>query len=159
MRSAPSVIFPVGRCAFGGWLALAAWGAGLATLAAWCWQDRVLDGRQAVGAVVLAALGAVAWRQLREPARGLLDWDGGQWLWFCGGDESVVRLEPVVDLQQWLLVRLTPGEVGPAGVGQGARASATWLWLTRGSDPEHWRSLRRAVYFSHEFKALREGLH
>lgn len=153
MRSAPSVIFPVGRCALGPGLALAAWTAGLVTLALWCGQDRALDGRQAVVALLLAGLGLVAWRQLREGARGLLDWDGGQWLWFCGGDDAVVRVEPVVDLQRWLLVRLSPGEPG-----QGGAASATWLWLTRGSDPEHWRSLRRAVYFSHEMMALREGL-
>lgn len=154
MHSAPSVIFPVGRCALGPALALAAWAAGLATLAAWGWQDRALDGRQAVVALVLLAAGAVAWRQVQADTRGLLDWDGGQWVWFCGGDESVVRIEPVADLQRWLLVRLSPGEPG-----EGTRHSATWLWLTRGSDPEHWRSLRRAVYFSHEMKALREGLH
>jgi len=151
MRSAPSVIFPVGRCALGPALALAAWTAGLATLAAWCGQDRALDGRQAAVAGLLAALGWVAWRQLREGPRGLLDWDGGQWQWFSGDAQAVVRIEPVADLQRWLLVRLSPGEAG--------QGSTTWLWLTRGSDPEHWRSLRRAVYFSHDMKALREGSH
>ena len=152
MRSAPSVIFPVGRCALGPGLALGAWGAGLATLGAWCWGDRAVDGRQAVVALLLAGLGMLAWRQLRESARGLLDWDGGQWVWFCHGDESVVRVEPVADLQRWMLVRLLPGEPAAA-----MAASPTWLWLTQGSDPDHWRSLRRAVYFSHAMKALREG--
>ncbi len=152
-RSAPPVVFPVGRCALGPGLALAAWGAGLATLAAWGWQDRALDGRQAAVALLLAGLGAWAWRAARVEARGLLDWDGGQWQWTCVGQQAVVRVEPVADLQRWLLVRLSPGEPGLS-----AGTSPTWLWLTRGSDPEHWRSLRRAVYFSHTMKALREGL-
>ncbi len=151
-RSAPSVVFPVGRCALGPALALAAWAAGLATLVAWCVQDRALDGRQAAVALLLAGLGAWAWRAAREDARGLLDWDGGQWRWTCVGQDAVVRVEPVADLQRWMLVRLAPHEPGPA-----AGPCPTWLWLTRGSDRAHWRSLRRAVYFSHNMKALREG--
>lgn len=158
MRSAPSVSFPVGRCALGPTLALGTWLAGLATLLAWCALDRALDWRQLLAALALAATGYAAWRDLRATPRGLLDWDGGQWSWFSGEDEAVVRVEPVADLQRWMLVRLLPGEAGGTGrweVGSGAR----WLWLTRGKDLQHWRSLRRAVYFSHTTKALREGLH
>ena len=148
MNGAPSVTFPVGRSSLGPALALATWLAGALTWAAWAWQAGFAGGRTVIGGVVLLACGGVAWLQSGRPARGLLDWDGAQWLWYCGHEETLVRVAPALDLQRWLLVRLSPAE---------GRGGPCWLWLARGADPEHWRSLRRAVYFAGPTEAFPEG--
>jgi hypothetical protein len=59
-----------------------------------------------VGAVAEAALaGWVAWLAVRRSRPVELGWDGEQW----SADGVAGRLEVMIDLQQWLLLRLRPG--------------------------------------------------
>jgi toxin CptA len=135
MHSAPSVSYPVGRCRFAGALMLAAWCAGAVALAAWAWQLPSSGARQALGACVLAVVGAAAALSWRRQATGLLAWDGTLWRWADGSGERTGRIAIALDLQAWLLLRW-----------QGEASGGLWLWLERGREPQAWDSLRRAVY-------------
>jgi hypothetical protein len=147
MRNAPSVTYPVGRCAFYAWLLIAAGGVGLmvvtssALLVPW-WGA-------AFGMLLWLSWGvgaAVSWRHSPE---GRLQWDAsatpvddllkreGAWLWHSTAYQDGVtlqRVERVQDLQRWMLLRLHNPD--------GAR---TWAWVGRASDPKRWDDLRRAV--------------
>ena len=150
MRNAPSVTYPVGRCAVhGGVLALLSV-LGLLALgllaALWSSAGPVwLWGGGCVWAV-WSALALGAW--WRSP-RGQLQWDAraasatalpgervGGWRWHGGGMSSadLDRVEWVWDAQTTLLLRLYP------------RAErARWVWLETRSDPGRWDDVRRAL--------------
>lgn len=130
MHGAPSVSYPVGRSRVGLWLAGAACFSAGAAVAAWALASDDLNWRHAAGgAAWLAAVAAslLAWR--RAP-RGVLAWDGGQWLWE-GLPIAAPRL--AIDMQRWVLLEAAGG--GPG-----------WLALERDAAPSHWDALRRALY-------------
>ena len=150
MRNAPSVTYPVGRCAVHGavlaWLSaigLLAWGL-LAALwpsagAVWLWAG---------GAVWLiwSVWGLHSWW---ASPHGQLQWDAraasvmalpgersGVWRWHRA-DRSAADLEQVewlLDAQRTLLLRLHPRD-----------ERARWVWLEARSDPLRWDDLRRAL--------------
>lgn len=133
MRSAPSVSYPVGRCAFSAALRLALWLAGAAVLGLWVATEQVEAARMAAAAVALAACGGwAAWSWRREP-QGTLAWDGARWTFSRQSGEEHGSVRPALDLQSVLLVRWESQAPG-------------WLWLDRRSAPGHWDALRRAVH-------------
>lgn len=135
MHSAPSVSFPVGRSRLAPRLVWAAWGIGVAMLAAWCAQFDGAPWRTALlaSAVLLAAVAALRAARLGEGIR--IHWNGQHWS--CDGavrfDSAVATVH--LDLQSLMLVR-----VHEAGRG------AAWLWAERAAFPTRWLDLRRALH-------------
>ena len=144
MHHAPSVSYPVGRCAFQRWLW---WGHSLLSLTLWLtwgWsQPRGLLWACAGG--VMAALACVGWRALQPDIR-TVQWDGAHWR-LEGADaraqpERVGQVKAVLDLQSTLLLQWQP-------ISSTLGDSGHWVWLTRASCPELWLDVRRAVYSPH----------
>lgn len=144
--NAPAVAYPLASPWLERVLLGALWLAGLLTVGVWLdltqsWRNTglVFTG---IGAVVLAALAQVAQKK-RGFGRTFLVWDGQHW--HCSRGHSVVAAEPdsaavpdaavfvVLDFQVLLLVCLAGG---------GAKR---WVWLWRGSQPDQWLALRRAL--------------
>ena len=77
MRSAPSVVYPVGRCAFHGRLLLALSALGLATLTGWAWSDsgRVFREGFWAGLVLWALWSAWVFNAWWRTPMGALHWD------------------------------------------------------------------------------------
>lgn len=149
MRNAPSVSYPVGRCAFHGCLLLLT---GLAAAVAgvlwWLlsWAPPGWLGGLGVG--VWAIWAALALRSWRRVPTGCLQWDAhasadtvrtgnGCWRWSGSEGEPVLTLDTVqtvLDAQGVMLLRLTT----PAGPCQ-------WVWVDRARDLARWDDLRRAL--------------
>lgn len=152
MHNAPSVVFPVGRCAFHGWLLVALGGVGGAVgmlflvesdvrnLGVWGW----LPGVAGMAAWLLWTTWALlTW--LSSP-QGSLHWESrrvaeegtsGAWSWAdrnCPEPLTLNSMERVLDLQDRVLLRFS----GP-GVGR------RWAWVERRSSPGRWNDLRRAL--------------
>jgi toxin CptA len=154
MHNAPSVVYPVGRCVFHGWL-LGLLGA----LNAIVWF-LLLDGSRAAleqpwsrpmslaalvacGVWVCAATmswvrspeGVLVWNAERRQAEG--DQERGVWLWrnqTTAEDVPLRELERVLDLQDRVLLRAKL-----------TNASSRWIWAERRRDPLRWHDLRRAL--------------
>jgi toxin CptA len=135
MHNAPSVSYPVGRCRLAGVLLVLAWSAGAAALAAWASHVPAPLWQQALAAVAVAAAGLSAALGWARSAEGTLAWHGDTWDWQSGAEAAAGRVERILDLQHWVLVRWR-AETGPA----------RWLWLEAKRDPARWDALRRAVY-------------
>jgi len=146
MRNAPSVSYPVGRCAV--------WAAGLTGLGLLIATAVVLalpglspPQVAALGLGVLAWLG-LALRQWRRQPRGWLRLTAGgvavtgeaAWRWRetgAGHEQPVAGVRVAVDLQRLMLVELTAAARAPR-----------WLWLEASRAPADWPALRRAVLAS-----------
>jgi hypothetical protein len=76
-----------------------------------------------------------------------LDGDGQHWWWITAAGECAAQVRVMVDVQRVLLVRLVPED------GSGVQ----WLWLVRRGNPEHWRAVRRALYFRGPREAPPDG--
>jgi hypothetical protein len=150
MRSAPSVTYPVGRSVLLMRLLL--------VVGVLCMAASVLAFSFGLGWWALA--GGLAWvvwvmtvtRAWQRQPQGRLAWEpstvravdpalrtvAGHWSWFSAaylGGVVLQRVERVHDLQAWMLLRLHNPD--------GAR---TWVWVERGSDPDRWDDLRRALW-------------
>ena len=148
MHNAPSVSYPVGRCAFQRKLLLMQTvlslllmlGWALTQPLAWVW----------IGVSVVVAMAAlVQWRvAVRSQSKTLL-WSDGVWLIqptsmplsTTAARHCVGAVKPVFDGQSTLLLRWqsTSDRLGSA---------RRWLWLDQSSSPSQWLDLRRAVYGS-----------
>jgi hypothetical protein len=152
MRNAPSVLIPVGRSRLGAGVCAAAWLAGLALGLAWWWHAPApgagLSGAQVVLAGLLIACGLLAWYSLCRTPAGLLDGDGHGWVWSTADGECAAQVRVVADWQRVLLLRLAPED------GSGVQ----WLWLTPRAGPDHWRAVRRALYFRASRQAPPDGM-
>lgn len=139
MYNAPSVSYPVGRCAF---QALLFVGLNLftsAVLVAWALQ-------QGLGFVWWAAAAAFAmaaylgWQALRYAAT--LTWDGHVW---CLHDQSSGQVDALgevhvtLDVQKAVLLRWLPAS-------DTLQDKPQWLWLGLQTSDSRWQDLRRAVY-------------
>lgn len=156
MRNAPSVVFPVGRCAFYAGLLCVLAGLGLLVLLLWWWpwlgaaaQAPWLT-RLAVwlGALLWLIWAVFAWRSWLHAPVGRLQWDAmgapvsgrsrtGVWRWYREGQTDGAPLQQVeraLDLQKRMLLRVR----NPDGAHR-------WLWVERCSDPDRWNDLRRAL--------------
>lgn len=158
MRKAPSVIYPVGPCAFYAYCLLVLGLLSLAVLVWWWCQGGtgMHDLLPGLGWLVWAVL---AWRSWVHAPVGYLQWDAlavrpavlpqseqhadqsGLWRWhrqqaspdFSAG-VPMPWVQVVLDGQSLLLLRLR----NPDGVW-------LWLWLERRRDPARWVDLRRAL--------------
>jgi toxin CptA len=80
-------------------------------------------------------------------AKGLLQWDGLQWLWSGFGDRPVRSLTLILDFQRVMLVKVRAEDGGSA-----------WLWLETADMNRHWLALRRAIVASRviDLSSIRE---
>lgn len=146
MRNAPSVMYPVGRCAFHGQLLLVL--AVVVAASLWGWRGSGVDTR--LWLLTLAA--ALVWwvwalRAWWQAPTGQLHWDAlacglqsteaGAWFWLDSAGlapQPVLGVEQALDLQQVVLLRLRSGALVPR-----------WVWLQQPSDPVRWLDMRRAL--------------
>lgn len=153
MRSAPSVVYPVGRCVFHGRILFALSAFGLAVLVGWVWSASGRFFEEAIWAGFClwvlwsvwvfkawwrTPVGALHWDSLAAPTNESLR--AGAWWWYDDTmDDGVVVLdiECVLDCQSWILLRW-----------RRSPRWATWVWAERGRAPEHWGDLRRALMAS-----------
>ena len=161
MRNAPSVVYPVGRCAFYAGLLCVLAGLGLLVLLRWWWPwldaaaelhwlTHVAGG---LGAVLWLGWAGFAWRSWLHSPAGHLQWDAlgppvssglapgparaGVWRWHrdtLADGAPLQKVERVLDLQDRMLLRVR----NPDGAHR-------WLWVERSSDPARWNDLRRAL--------------
>jgi toxin CptA len=139
MHNAPSVSYPVGRCAFQRVLYLALLAVTLAVLLAWALNQGFTPFWWAAAVVALMGgfLGARAWR-----FTAILTWSGQTW---CLHDQSQNRpdvfggVEVVLDSQKTLLLRWAP-------TSDTLLTSPAWLWLSAERSSARWHDLRCAVY-------------
>lgn len=151
MRNAPSVVFPVGRCAFYGWLLVALGTLGLLVLSGW-W----LTSERTPAAIAVGAIGGTLWllwtclarHDWRMSPVGLLQWDAlatrldnpmlaGAWIWCTessGQGRPLLSVGVAVDLQRLVLLRLRYPD-----------STSRWVWVERSLDPLRWNDLRRAL--------------
>lgn len=140
MYNAPSVAYPVGRCAFAKGLLglLGLWMAGVLVL--WAWHQSV-SWTWCLAFVLGMVFVAWGWRCVFSAGASLV-WDGQVW---CVLDRDGVNLQlgtPVcvaLDLQHTLLLQWLPS---PAR----SLLKSRWLWLSHSADPTNWQNLRRALY-------------
>lgn len=147
MHNAPSVSYPVGRCAFHAGLLLLLSALGFSAGLLWWIQS-------AAPSLWLAAMGGVVWlmwsvqalRGWRSSVSGQLIWDAraqapesserGCWSW-RRGDGSTHALDAVewaLDARSTVLLRL-----------HGSGVSGRWVWLEARRDPAGWGNVRRAL--------------
>ena len=139
MHNAPSVSYPVGRCAFQRQLYLLLVLATLAVLGAWSLNQSFT--RVWWAAVWLAVIGGVLGAlSLRFVAT--LSWSGQHW---CLHDQSgkkpdvLGEVEVILDTQKTLLLRWQP-------TSDKLPTSFVWLWLGAELPSSRWQELRCAVY-------------
>ena len=139
MHNAPSVSYPVGRCAFQRQLYLLLLLATLAVLGAWALNQGIT--RVWWAAVWLAMFGSVLGAlSLRYVAT--LSWSGQHW---CLHDQSgkkpdvLGEVEVILDTQKTLLLRWQP-------TSDKLSTSFVWLWLGAEPSSTRWQALRCAVY-------------
>ena len=116
--------------------------AAVATPAAWLALWLKVPPLPALGAAALAALPALVlpWRRA-VPNACALAWDGAQW-WLHprgAGQPRPGRVQLMLDLGLWLLLRFTPLPAPPA-------SGARWLALSQSRHAPHWHALRCALH-------------
>ncbi|MEY4317204.1 MAG: hypothetical protein RI902_1012 [Pseudomonadota bacterium] len=152
MYNAPSVAYPVGRCAFQRWVFVGLFLASLCVMAAWAaYQPLTWFWYAAWLPVALGCVGA--WRAMQ--AHGVLQWQGETWvLWLKSSHDNnpwqggALRL--AFDAQRVLLLQWTPSFDEEADAttttSRGVSRRSEWVWLSKDNAPEHWQDLRRAVH-------------
>jgi hypothetical protein len=141
MYNAPSVAYPVGRCAFERWLYIAFM---IATCGVWfAWaivQPRSVWLFVGLGCVLGAALWGL--RVLQLPLATLY-WNGNVWLLHeensKHGSDQLGQPHVCMDFQHILLLHWQP-------LSKPHNVVTRWLWLNRSTQPARWQDLRRAVY-------------
>ena len=139
MHNAPSVSYPVGRCAFQRWIFSGVALLTSAVLIAWAFSQGLkwlwFAGFSAT------ALGAwQGWRALGQ--RGMLTWDGQVWCLHDQAEDLEDALGEITvmwDVQKALLLRRLPAS-------DTLTSKPQWLWLGLQSSDQRWQDLRRAVY-------------
>jgi hypothetical protein len=138
MHNAPSVSYPVGRCAFQRWLYVGFTGATCAVWLAW-FTVQAFNFWMLLALLCIVLGGCVGWRDLHA-RHASLSWDGQAWcLQGDGVDESLGDVHVAWDVQKALLLRWQPASTK-------ITAGPTWLWLGQEQSPTHWHGLRCAVY-------------
>ena len=139
MHNAPSVSYPVGRCAFQRWLLLGLAAATSAVLFAWLWGQGV-TWLWWVGFSATALGLWQGWLALGFVAT--LTWDGQVWCLHdqgAGDEDALGEVQVMLDMQKALLLHWQPAS-------DTLQAKPQWLWLGAQHGHERWQDLRRAVY-------------
>ena len=147
MRNAPSVTYPVGRCAFFGWMLVLIGVLAALALALWWWLFPARPTSWTLGgAIAWLSWSALAWWYWRHQPIGQLQWDAeatrfpseqrGIWRWSLNQapPRELQEVAWVLDAQTVALLRLHA---------EGQRPQ--WLWLQARDDPVRWVELRRAL--------------
>lgn len=141
MHNAPSVAYPVGRCAFERWLYIAFM---IATCGVWLLWAIVQPLSVWLCLGLSCVLGAVlwGWTVLQIP-KAILYWNGEAWFFHeensKSGPYQLGQPDVCMDFQHILLLRWQPSS-------ELQIAAIRWLWVSRASEPIRWQDLRRAVY-------------
>jgi len=145
MHNAPSVIYPVGRCAFAYWLFGVLTLLMITTLALWAWQQPIAG---VWFVALILSLFALRWGWQCVHATGLsLAWDGQTWCLFERNGSVLQLCDPAsitFDAQHALLLQcmtLSTQDI----------TQTRWLWLSGSADPTNWQTLRRALYSYEHF--------
>ncbi len=139
MHNAPSVSYPVGRCAFQVWLFVGLNLLTSAVLLAWALHQG-LGFVWWAAAATFAIAAYLGWQALRYAAT--LTWDGQVW---CLHDQSSGQVDALgdvqvtLDVQKALLLRWLPAS-------DTLQVKPQWLWLGLQTSDNRWQDLRRAVY-------------
>jgi len=139
MHNAPSVSYPVGRCAFQRWLFAGFALLTLAVLLAWALNQ----GLTATWYVAVAAAGLGVLLGGRALGRaGTLTWDGQVWCLHdqgLGFEDALGDVHVTLDVQKALLLHWQPAS-------DKLHAKSQWLWLGWQNSDSRWQDVRRAVY-------------
>jgi hypothetical protein len=139
MYNAPSVSYPLGRCAFQRWVYAFFTLLSLAVLFAWALNQGMTSVWYA--AAIAAVLGAfLGWRALGQA--GTLTWDGQVWclqIHGPGHEDALGEVRVALDVQKALVLRWQPAS-------DTLNVKPLWLWLDAEGSSHHWQDLRRAVY-------------
>ncbi len=117
---------------------LGAWFAACAVVVSWIWFNRNSNTALLLGIAASALSGLVGFLSLKSSPIGQLVWDGQHWHWESPAYQAgVAEYEMFVaaDFQHIVLLHIK----------NHANASL-WLWAERGTLPERWLDLRRAIY-------------
>ena len=116
-----------------------------AALVAVLLQAGIADG---VGPWLGLPLAALAGAALPVRARGLalLRWDGTQWWWQRAGEPLAITPDVVIDLEQWMLLRLIAA-TDAEGV-RGRMPPERWIALSRRAHEAQWPSLRLHLFLA-----------
>ncbi len=140
MHNAPSVAYPVGRCAFQRWVFAVICVISGAVLVAWAWMQPLswVWGLAVVTWCIAVVTGLHAcWRSM-----GTLSWTGQVWCWHGsseGSDDALGEVRVAIDVQGALLLEWTP-------LSADKPFATRWLWLGAENVPKLWQDLRRAVF-------------
>ena len=139
MHNAPSVSYPVGRCAFQRGCFACLLFCACSVLGAWL-ALQPLQSTMVLSAVCVWVASLRGWKSLQDI--GTLSWDGQVWcLHDRGGqrEDELGVLQVALDVQQALLLRWQP-------TSDTLHAKPVWLWLGAEQARERWQDLRCAVY-------------
>ncbi len=139
MHNAPSVSYPLGRCAFQRWVYAFFVALTSVVLFTWAFSQglNVAWGVAASAALLGACLG---WRALGQA--GTLTWDGQVWCLQTHGsghEDALGEVSVALDVQKALLLRWQP-------TSDKLLSQKQWLWLGSQTSDNSWQDLRRAVY-------------
>ncbi|WP_431048546.1 hypothetical protein [Roseateles sp. L2-2] len=95
---------------------------------------------------VLMAAAAGAALPVRARAPAVLRWDGAQWWWQRAGEPLAISPDVVVDLEQWMLLRLNAA-TDAEGV-RGRTPPERWIALSRRAHEAQWASLRLHLFLA-----------
>ena len=140
MHNAPSVSYPVGRCAFQRFTWFALSGIAVIVMLAWFMLQPVSWPMCFCGFVTTLGIG-LGWRNFQSQS-GILSWNGDGWCWHSRGDGTDDALGEVFvafDAQKALVLRWQPTSGRLAMLG-------TYLWLGQERATQRWLNLRCAVY-------------
>jgi hypothetical protein len=150
--NAPSVTYPVGRCAFQRWLWAGLLVIGVTVMLAWAlYQPLTWSWYMAWLPLCAGCVGG--WRAWQ--VHGVLQWQGETWvLWLKSSHAQNPwhggELRLALDAQRVLLLQWTPTPDAQDGglLTSDARVPrrTKWLWLAKENAPHLWQDLRRAVH-------------
>lgn len=135
MYTPPTVEYPVGPSRWFQWAWRTLWALTLTVQAVWLWRAASGEWAPWVGLLTALAGALVAVRVGSVVRTGAVVWDTRTWWWEQGSQRSSGLMTSELDLQSLILLRF----VSDAG-------ARHWFWLERGSAPERWLALRRAVF-------------
>jgi hypothetical protein len=139
MHNAPSVSYPVGRCAFQRWLFGSFAALASALLVVWAFNQGLTWLWYGAACVMVLGVG-LGWQTLGQ--RGVLTWDGQAWCLHdqtTGHEDALSEPQVIWDVQKALLLRWQPAS-------DTLHSQPQWLWLCVQDSDNHWQDLRRAVY-------------
>ncbi len=140
MHNAPSVTYPVGRCAFQRWVYVGVSVTSAGMLVAWAWMqspDWVWGFATGVWCLAVVTGAHACWQGVST-----LCWTGQDWCLYRASQDAINGLgevRVVLDVQGALLLEWTPLSADKPFATQ-------WLWLGAENAPKLWQDLRRAVF-------------